>query len=61
MIERTLSARSTTKVRVISLEQAMPTVAPQRRTRHSVIINDLYTYQRYKTWMHDLRVGWNNK
>ena len=61
MIERTFSARLTTTVRVIPLGQAVPTAAPQRRSRHSAIINDLYTYQRYKTWMHDLRDNRNNK
>jgi hypothetical protein len=61
MIERPFSARFTTKVRGIPLEQAAPAAPPQRRSRHSAIINDLYTYQRYKTWMHDLRHGWINK
>jgi hypothetical protein len=58
MVERTFGDRSTTKVRAIPLEQAVPTAAPQRRSRHSTIVNDLYTYQRYKTWMHDLPDGW---
>lgn len=26
-----------------------------RRSRHTVVSNDLYTLQGYKTWMHNLR------
>jgi hypothetical protein len=28
---------------------------PPRRSRHTAVSNDLYTFQGYKTWMHNLR------
>ncbi len=61
MIERTCSARTTTKMRAIPLEQAAPSAAPHRRSRHASIVNDLYTYDRYKTWLQNLPDDWKNK
>ena len=61
MVERIFSARSTTNVRATPLEPEVPTAAPQRRSRHSTIVNDLYTYHRYKTWLQNLPDGWKNK
>lgn len=31
---------------------------PKVGFRHTAITNDLYSYQRYKTWMNKARAGW---
>jgi hypothetical protein len=46
-----------------SIPPDKPIVVPdiRPRSRHSAITKDLYTYQRYKTWMHNLRDPWEKK
>jgi hypothetical protein len=44
----------TTNLRVIPQAQLWSSGEP-RRSRHAAITRDLYTYQGYKTWMHNLR------
>jgi hypothetical protein len=34
-------------------------VAPKTPSRHAAITRDLYTYQRYKEWLNNLRVTWD--
>jgi hypothetical protein len=56
MIEVKSSAQTaTTNLRVIPQTQVLNSGEPSRRSRHAAITRDLYTYQGYKTWMHNLR------
>jgi hypothetical protein len=46
----------------LQLNPARPEAAaaePKIRSRHAAITHDLYSYRRYKHWMHDLRATWD--
>jgi hypothetical protein len=42
-------------LRAIPQAEAVGSSEPPRRFRHNAVSNDLYTFQGYKTWMHNLR------
>ena len=42
-------------LRVIPQAQVLDPGDPPRRSRHAAISHDIYTYQGYRTWMHNLR------
>jgi len=46
---------ATTNLRAIPQAQVVSSGEPSRRSRHAAVTRDLYTYQGYKTWMHNLR------
>jgi hypothetical protein len=46
----------------LHLNVAQPVAAaapPKIRSRHAAITHDLYSYRRYKHWMHNLRATWD--
>jgi hypothetical protein len=45
--------------RLNAVESVVVPVAPKTPSRHAVITRDLYSYQRYKHWMNNLRVTWD--
>jgi hypothetical protein len=48
-----------TKPRLNAVESVALPVAPKTRSRHSIITGDLYSYQRYKNWINNLRITWD--
>jgi hypothetical protein len=55
------SQTATANLKVIPQAQVSVPTEPVRRSRHAPISNDLYTYQGYKTWMHNLRLTRDTK
>jgi hypothetical protein len=42
-------------LRAIPQAEVLGSSEPVRRSRHTAVSNDLYTFQGYKTWMNNLR------
>jgi hypothetical protein len=56
MIEVKSSGQTTAaNLRAIPQSEVVGSNERPRRSRHTVVSNDLYTLQGYKTWMHNLR------
>ena len=53
------SATTATKLRLNRAQSVALPVEPKTRSRHAAITRDLYSYQRYKHWVNNLRVTWD--
>jgi hypothetical protein len=53
------NAMAMTNLHLNPAQPVAAAAAPQTRSRHAAITHDLYSYRRYKHWMHNLRTTWD--